>query len=88
MAELSKAGVDKLSVSVNAHSADLYNRICRPQFADAFTSVLRFIEKSKERLETEITAVSLSEVDLSRIEKLARKLNVQFRIRQYLPLIE
>jgi TatD family-associated radical SAM protein len=83
--ELREAGVDRLSVSVNAHNVDLYNRICRPQFAEAYESVLEFVEKSTEMLETEMTAVAIPEVDVTEMRKLAKKLDVQLRIRAYKP---
>jgi cyclic pyranopterin phosphate synthase len=82
--ELKNACVDRISVSLNALNQETYNRICRPQFEDAFTAVLEFVEKAKQDLEVEITAVTIPEADLSEIEKFARKTGVKFRVRQYL----
>ncbi|MEM3623307.1 MAG: TatD family nuclease-associated radical SAM protein, partial [Candidatus Bathyarchaeia archaeon] len=54
--ELKEAGVDKISVSLNAHNKETYNRICKPAYENAFENVLEFVENAKENFETEITA--------------------------------
>jgi TatD family-associated radical SAM protein len=82
--ELKEAGVDKISVSLNAHDKETYDQICKPAFNNAFKSVLNFVKKAKNVFSVEITAVALPEVDLSKIEELAKKLNVQFRRRDYI----
>ncbi len=82
--ELKKAGVEKVSVSLNAHDDATYIQVCRPKFESAFESVLDFIRKAKELLNVEITAVRLPEVDISKVEKIAEKLNVKFRVREYI----
>jgi len=83
--ELKEADVDKLSVSLNAHNKETYNQICKPTFDNAFESVLEFVEKAKENFETEITAVAIPEVDISKVEAIARKMSVKFRLRDYIP---
>jgi len=82
--ELKEAGVDKISVSLNAHDKETYDQICKPAFNNAFKSVLDFVKKAKDVFRVEITAVALPEVNLSKIEELAKKLNVQFRRREYI----
>ena len=82
--ELKEVGVDKISVSLNAHDGETYNQICRPTFDNAFESVLDFIEKAKDMFKVEVTAVALPEVDISKIEEIAKKMNVQFRAREYI----
>ena len=44
-AELKAAGVDKVSVSLNAGDKETYMEICKPTFADAYEAVIDFIEK-------------------------------------------
>ena len=83
--ELKAVGVDKLSVSLNADDEETYNEICKPSFAESFQAVLGFIEKAKTKLEVEVTAVTTPEVDLHKVEDLARQLGVKFRLRQYIP---
>ena len=48
--ELKEAGVNKISVSLNAHDKKTYMQICKPSFTSAFESILEFIEKAKEKL--------------------------------------
>ena len=84
-AELKTAGVDKVSVSLNAGDEETYNEICKPVFAGAYTAVLAFIEKAKRALEVEVTAVTTPEVDLHKVEALAKQMGVKFRLRQCVP---
>jgi TatD family-associated radical SAM protein len=83
--ELREAGVDKLSVSLNAQDRETYNEVCRPNFKNAFESVLEFIEKARANFDVEITAVAIPEVDLSKIGEIAIKMGVKFRVREYIP---
>ncbi|MEM2103869.1 MAG: TatD family nuclease-associated radical SAM protein [Candidatus Bathyarchaeia archaeon] len=83
--ELKMAGVDKVSVSLNAHDKETYNKICNPVFENAFESVLEFIEKAKRLLDVEVTAVRIPEVDVEKLEKIAREMGVEFRVRDYIP---
>jgi cyclic pyranopterin phosphate synthase len=81
--ELKAAGVDKLSVSINAHNEILYNEVCRPQLKNAYKAVLEFIELAKQELETEITAVVIPEVDIQKVEKFAQEKGVNLRKRPF-----
>ena len=84
--ELKEAGVDKVSVSLNAHDKATYNQICKPVFEDAYENVLEFIKKAKEEgLETEATAVTIPEVDLAKVKELAENMGVKFSVREYIP---
>ncbi|MEM3627187.1 MAG: TatD family nuclease-associated radical SAM protein [Candidatus Bathyarchaeia archaeon] len=83
--ELRNSGVNRLSVSLNAHDQETYNEVCRPTFKNAFESVIEFIGKAKGNFDVEITAVAIPEVDLSKIGEIARKFGVKFRVREYIP---
>jgi cyclic pyranopterin phosphate synthase len=84
--ELKEAGVDKVSVSLNAHDKATYNQVCKPVFEDAYENVLEFIKKAKEEgLETEVTAVTIPEVDLAKVKELAERIGVKFSVREYIP---
>jgi cyclic pyranopterin phosphate synthase len=85
VAELKAAGVDKLSVSLNAGDEETYDEVCKPSFAHAYAAVLEFIEKAKPALDVEVTAVTTPEVDLHKIEALAKQIGVKFRLRQCIP---
>lgn len=83
--ELKEAGVEKISVSLNAHNKEVYNQVCKPIFENAFESILIFIEKAKEIMDVEITAVAIPEINVSKIKEIAKKMEVNLRIREYIP---
>ncbi len=85
--ELKQAGVDKLSVSLTAHDKSTYDYVCRPKFEDAFESVLDFIQKAKLELDTEVTAVTIPEVDIAKVRELTKNTGVSMRARQYVPCL-
>ena len=73
-------------MSLNAaHNQETYNQICGPKLENALTRVLEFIEKTKQDLEVEVTAMMVPEVDLSQMERIAQETGVKFRRREYLP---
>jgi TatD DNase family protein len=83
--ELKQTGVDRISVSLNAHDQQTYNYVCKPKFENAFQQVLSFIECAAKVLDTEITVVTIPEVDISKIRQIAMAVSAKFRIRQYIP---
>jgi TatD DNase family protein len=84
-AELKAAGVDKVSVSLNAGDRETYAEICKPTFSDAYNAVIDFVRKSKSTLEVEVTMVRMPEVDTAKVQAAADMLNVKLRIREYIP---
>jgi TatD family-associated radical SAM protein len=84
-AELKAAGVDKVSISLNAGDRETYMEICKPTFPDAYEAVLDFIRKAKLVLDVEVTVVRLPEVDLAKAQSVAYRLGVQFKVREYIP---
>ncbi len=83
--ELKAAGIDRVSVSLNAGDEETYNKVCRPNFDEAYGAALEFIAKAKEALEVEVTAVTIPEVDLHKVEAVAEGFGVKFRLRDYIP---
>lgn len=79
--ELKNAGVDRMSISLNAHDKETYNRICYPKYENAYPSILDFIKDAKKEFEVEVTAVNVPEVDISKVEEIARNMDVRFRER-------
>jgi len=74
--DLKEAGIDAVSVSLNGHDEETYNRVCKPAFKDAYKSVIEFIRKAKnESLDVEVTAVEIPEIDISKIWDLTSKFN-------------
>jgi len=84
-AELKAAGMDKVSVSINAGDKETYVEICKPMFPDAYEAVLDFVRRAKLVLEVEVTAVRLPEVDLAQVKAVADSLGIKFKVREYIP---
>jgi MoaA/NifB/PqqE/SkfB family radical SAM enzyme len=83
--ELKRAGVDKVSVSLNGWDEETYGANCRPEFEGAFEIVKEFVKKTVEAdLQVEISAVRMPEVDIEMVQEIARSLNVPLRIREYI----
>jgi GTP 3',8-cyclase len=85
IAEMKTAGVERVSVSLNAGDEQTYDEVCKPNIAGAFDAVLDFTVEAKQKLEVEVTAVTTPEIDISKVEVLAKKLGVKFRLRQCIP---
>jgi len=83
--ELKAAGVDRVSVSLNAGDEETYQEVCKPTFENAYEAVLEFIRKAKTVLDVEVTAVTVPEVDLHKVEAVAEEQGVKFRLRQHIP---
>jgi len=79
-----KGLIDRVSISLNADSQAVYDRIARPSFgASSYTAVLDFIRSCvREGFETEVTCLNLDGVDTKQCEELARGLGASFRLRK------
>ncbi len=85
--ELKEAGINKVSVSLNASNEKNYADICQPQFENAYNAVVDFIKKAKNELLVEVTAVSFSDIDIKEIAKITKRLGIKFRRREYIPAV-
>ncbi len=77
--------IDSISISLNADSAELYDKVCRPPFKGAYEGVKDFIKEAKKYI-PDVTAsvVGLPSVDVERCRKIAEEeLGVTFRLRPY-----
>jgi len=78
-----KGIVDSISISLDAHDEETYNKICRPSFKNAFREILSFIKEAGKYIpEVKITVVTLEGVDVEKCRKIAEDLGVGFRIRE------
>lgn len=84
-AELKVAGVDKVSVSLNAGDRETYMEICKPAFSEPYEAVLDFVRRAKLVLDVEVTAVRLPEVDLAKVQTVSDSLGVKLKVREYIP---
>jgi TatD DNase family protein len=78
---------DAVSVSLNAHDAETYDRLCRPtRWEGVFDHVLSFIrECRKAGLEVTASIVDVPDVDPARTQTLADELGVPLRVRGRAP---
>jgi TatD DNase family protein len=75
--------VDSISISLDAHDEETYNKICRPAFQNAFGEIINFIKEAKKFIPAvRVTVVTLEDVDVEKCRKTAEDLGVEFRIRK------
>ncbi|MBN2111335.1 MAG: radical SAM protein [Methanosarcinaceae archaeon] len=80
--ELKKAGLDSVSISLNAGSEEMYEKICKPSLKNAYSSMLSFAKEAVEAgIETRMTVVGGTGIDIGKCEKIARDLGASFRVR-------
>jgi cyclic pyranopterin phosphate synthase len=81
-AALASAGLDAVTVSLNAADPQTYDEICRPVFAKAHRAVIQFAEQCVGHdIDTTLTAVDYPGADLAGCEAIAAALGARFRVR-------
>jgi GTP 3',8-cyclase len=84
--EMKNAGVTRVSVSLNGYDEETYSSNCRPCFNGGFREVVKFVKEALEaKLEVEVSAVRMPEVDIDKVERITKSLGAKFRIRDYNP---
>ena len=80
-----KGLIDFMSISLNAESAETYDKICRSFYGPAaYPAVLDFIREAKKYIpEVEASIVDLPTVDKEKARAIADDLGVKFRVRPY-----
>ncbi|MCX7913705.1 MAG: YchF/TatD family DNA exonuclease [Thermodesulfovibrionales bacterium] len=77
-----KGFVDSISISLNAHNEETYNRLCMPAFKDAYREMINFIKEAKKYIpKVQVTVVDIEGVDIERCRKIAEELGVAFKVR-------
>ncbi len=80
--ELRDAGVDIVSISLNAESEEKYNAMCKPTLLGAYNAVLKFIEECKKHIKNvRLSVVSVTQANISECLKIAEKSGCDFIIR-------
>ncbi len=75
--------VDAVSVSLDAQDPQTYEKLCAPQFPNAFEGVLAFIREAKKHIpNVQATVVDMEGVDVEKCRKLAAELGVELRVRK------
>lgn len=78
-----KGIIDSVSVSLDAHDEETYNRICEPAFRNAFPGVVDFIRESKRYIpDVQATVVDMEGVDVGKCRKIADDLGIELRVRK------
>ncbi|HEY9207333.1 MAG TPA: TatD family nuclease-associated radical SAM protein [Candidatus Methanoperedens sp.] len=82
--ELARAGMNVVSISLNAQDEDTYNRLCNPKFKNAYEKMLEFArEVSKSGMELRFTVVNLPVVEIEKCREIARGYCADFKVRGY-----
>jgi cyclic pyranopterin phosphate synthase len=82
--ELADAGMDIVSISLNAHDENTYNRLCAPKFKNAYGKMLDFArDVSKAGMELKFTIVNLPVVDIEKCREIASQYCGDFKVRGY-----
>ncbi len=80
------AFLDSISISLNAHNKVLYDKICNPEFDDAYNEMLDFSKKCVGKIaEVWLTVIDMPGVDKTACKKIAEDIGAKFRIRPYIP---
>ena len=76
--------VDSISISLDAHDEETYNKICKPVYKNAFNEILQFTRLAKGVIpEVRVSVVALEDVDLDKCKAIAEELGVPLRIREF-----
>lgn len=78
--------IDILSISLNASTAEKYNKICRCEFGeDGFYEMLDFAEKAKRYVPRVILSVVdiIGEEEIDACRRICEKTGCEYRVRQY-----
>ena len=75
--------VDSISVSLDAHDAETYNKICAPAYKNAFQEIIQFTRQAKEVIpEVQVSVVAMEGVDIAQCKTIAEELGVPLRVRK------
>ncbi len=80
------AGIDTLSISLNAKDGKQYDEICKPAFEGAFEAVKQFARLSKNHVGEVVLSVVdtvISPEDIEKCREIAEGIGVPLRVRHY-----
>ena len=80
--ELKDAGIDSVSISLNAESKEKYDEICKPALTGAYQAVLDFAKDCRRHFSpVRLTVVDVQGIDISKRKGIAEQLGCDFKIR-------
>ncbi len=83
--ELKKAGINEISISLNAHDKKTYDWLVRPgKYTNAYNSMQEFARDIvKQDMKLTFTILTLPQVDIEKCREKADEIGAAFRIRGY-----
>ncbi|MFQ5963398.1 MAG: TatD family hydrolase [Candidatus Scalinduaceae bacterium] len=80
-----KGLIDTICISLNTNYDEEYQKLCNSSFnGKAYTSLLSFIKEAKTFIpDVMVSVVDMPEIDIEGCRKIAEKLGVRFRVREY-----
>jgi len=79
--------IDKVSISLNAHNAEKYIEICKPDKGEE--SYLAMLDFAKDcvvnNIPVDMTEVDLPDIDIDRCRQIASNIGTDFKVRRYSP---
>lgn len=80
--ELKDAGIDSISISLNAENEMKYYDLCKPSIEGSYQAVLKFIKECKKYFsDVRLTIVDVDGIDISKCKTIADKLGCNFKVR-------
>jgi TatD family-associated radical SAM protein len=80
--ELKTAGLDAVSVSLNAESEEKYDQLCNPVYRGSYGALLDFTKKAvKAGIRTRMTVVRQPDINTLECERIASGLGASFKVR-------
>lgn len=77
--------IDCISISLNAPDGEAYDKLCLPDFDDAFQAVLNFAREARQQIsQVNFSVVDvISEEQIEACRKLAKDMEIPLRVRVY-----
>jgi len=80
--ELSDAGIDYVSISLNAETQEKYEQLCRPSLPGSYQGVLDFARACRKHIsKVRLTVVNLEGIDVNKCREIAEDLGCDFEVR-------
>jgi cyclic pyranopterin phosphate synthase len=80
--ELKEAGINVVSISLNAENEEKYNVLCNPAYPDAYEAILQFAKECKKYFSSvRLSVVGSTDANILECKRIADELNCEFVIR-------
>jgi TatD family-associated radical SAM protein len=80
--ELKEAGMDSISISLNAENQEKYNKLCKPSLLGAYEAILDFIKDCKKIFShVRLSVVNVSDINIQKCKRIADQLDCDFFVR-------